>query len=59
MQTTVKMQRLSARLPAVVVYKNRTTGGLFREEFQAHLLYRGSFIACNVQVTTCVVPCCL
>ena len=27
-----KMQRLSGRLRKVVVYKNRTTGGIFREE---------------------------
>ena len=33
-----KMQRLSGRLREVVVYKNRTTGGIFREEFQAQLL---------------------
>ena len=31
------MQRLSGRLQKVVVYKNRTTGGLFRKEGQAHL----------------------
>ena len=47
MQTTVyllmgepKMQRLSGRLREVVVYKDRTTGGLFREEVQAHLYGR-------------------
>ena len=34
-----KMQRLSGRLREVVVYKNRTIGGLFREEVQTHLLY--------------------
>ena len=34
-----KLQGLSGRLREVVVYKNRTTGGLFREEVQAHLLY--------------------
>ena len=33
------MQRLSGRLREVVAYKNQTTGGLFREEAQAHLLY--------------------
>ena len=31
------MQRLSGRLREVVVYKDRTTGRLFREEVQAHL----------------------
>ena len=31
--------RLSGRLWEVVVYKNRTTGSLFLEEVQAHLLY--------------------
>ena len=34
-----KMQRLSGRLRKVVVYKNRTTGVLFREEVQVQLLY--------------------
>ena len=34
-----KMQRLSGRLQVVVAYKNRTTGGLFREEVQAYLRY--------------------
>ena len=33
------MQRLSGRLREVVPYKNQTTGGLFREEVQTHLLY--------------------
>ena len=33
------MQRLSGRLREVVVYKNRTTAGPFREEVQAHVLY--------------------
>ena len=33
------MQGLSGRLREVVAYKNRTTGGLFREEVQTHLLY--------------------
>ena len=31
--------RLNGRLREAVVYKNRTTGGLSREEFQEHLLY--------------------
>ena len=31
--------RLSGRLREVVVYKNRTTEGLFQEEVRAHLLY--------------------
>ena len=35
----VKMQRLSGRLREVIVYKSRTTGRLFREKAQAHLLY--------------------
>ena len=35
----LKMQRLSGRLWELVVYKNRTAGGLFQEEVQAHLLY--------------------
>ena len=34
-----KMQRLSGWLWKVVLYKNQTTGGLFKEEVQAHLLY--------------------
>ena len=34
-----KMQRLNGRLRKVVVYKNRTTEGLFGEEIWAHLLY--------------------
>ena len=33
-----KMQRLSGCLRKVVIYKNRTTGSLFQEEVQAHLL---------------------
>ena len=33
------MQGLSGRLREVVAYKNRTTGALFREEVQTHLLY--------------------
>ena len=33
------MQRLSGSLLEVVAYKNRTTGGLFGEEVQTHLLY--------------------
>ena len=33
-----KMQRLSGRLREVVAYKNRTTGGLFREEVR-HLYF--------------------
>ena len=54
-----KMQRLGGRLrEVVVVYKNRTTGGLFQEEVQTHLLYGRLFIACNIKVTTSVVPCC-
>ena len=36
-----KMQRLSRRLRGVVVYKNQTTRGLFRQEVQANLLYGG------------------
>ena len=35
----LKMQRLKGRLREVVVYKNRTTRGLFQEEVRAHLLY--------------------
>ena len=35
----LKMQRLSGHLQDVVVYKNQTTKGIFREEVQAHLLY--------------------
>ena len=42
-----KTQRLSGRLREVVVYKNRTTGGLFREECQVHLFYGRLSIACN------------
>ena len=34
-----KMQKLSGRLREVLVFKNRTTGGLFREEVWAHLFY--------------------
>ena len=34
-----KMQRLSGHLREMVAYKNLTTGGLFREEGQTHLLY--------------------
>ena len=34
-----KMQKLSGRLREVVVFKNRTTEGLFREEVWAYLLY--------------------
>ena len=34
-----KMQRLSGCLWKVVLYENQTTGGLFKEEVQAHLLY--------------------
>ena len=34
-----KMQRLWGRLREVVVYKNRTTGSLFWEEGQVHLLF--------------------
>ena len=30
---------LGGRLREVVIYKNRTTGGLFQEKVQAHLLY--------------------
>ena len=33
------MQRLSGHLREMVTYKNLTTGGLFREEVQTHLLY--------------------
>ena len=33
------MQRLSGRLQEVVVYKNRTTGGLFWEEVNASHIY--------------------
>ena len=44
-----KMQRLSGRLrEVVVVYKNRTTGVLFQEEVQTHLLYGRLFIACDI-----------
>ena len=32
------MQRLSGCLREVVIYKNRTSGSLFQEEVQAHLL---------------------
>ena len=39
--------RLSGRLREVVVYKNRTTEGLFQEEVRAHLLYGRRFIARN------------
>ena len=42
---TTKMQRLSGRLWKVIVYKNRTTGGFFREKVQAHRII-------------CVIPCC-
>ena len=34
-----KIQRLSGPLREVVVYKNQTKEGLFREEVQAHPLY--------------------
>ena len=33
------MQKLSVRLREVVVYKNRTTEGLFREKIQAPYIY--------------------
>ena len=39
------MQRLiSGLLREVVVYKNRSTGGLFREEVQAHLLMKDNLL---------------
>ena len=44
-----KIQRLSRHLREMGACKNLTTGGLFREELQTHLLYgRYYFIACNV-----------
>ena len=39
---------LGGRLGEVVIYKNRTTGGLFQEKVQARLLYGRQFSACNV-----------
>ena len=36
---TTQNAKLSGRLREVIAYKNRTTGGLFEEEVQAHLLY--------------------
>ena len=34
-----KMQRLSHRLQEMLPIKNRTTGGLFQEDVQAHLCF--------------------
>ena len=36
---TAQNAKTGGRSREVVVYKNQTTGGLFHEEVQAHLLY--------------------
>ena len=54
----LKMQRLSGHLREMVAYKNLTTGGLFQEEVQTHLLYGRYFLHAMSKLRHVVVPCC-
>ena len=50
-----KVRKLRGRLREVLAHKNRTTGGLFREEVPKHPPDGRQFIACNYNRR--VVPC--